>query len=415
MNIVNRYEKLRRDTRVLYHIKNSSKYLMTNEVNEDPGRLRVIFADKNGKIDMEGYMLGSIFAHMPDIIPDLEKMSCSFGELNPDYFDRNPVVDGLIGLAIGDAFGVPVEFLSRQEVQEIDLQDMVGADSSLSFTSGWSEIIPKGSWSDDTSMTIATMASIIDNLGQIDYDDIMYRFIRWWGIGEYSSLSFPFGLENTVSKAMERYRNGTPALQCGGTGIRDNGNGALMRMYPFSIWCILKDYNDEDTLKYIQKAAALTHGHQINAMSCFMYTLFLRECIRTRNPRRAYDLVFNDFNLEKRYRCFFSEETVQAHEILLKNNFKTTFDSNTIPESGYVVDSLAIMVYGILNTDNYEDAVKMAVSFGYDTDTNAAITGSVAGAIYGVDHIPERWLNVLKKKEELIQIGQTFSKYIRIE
>ena len=67
------------------------------------------------------------------------------------------------------------------------------------------------------------------------------------------------------------------------------------------------------------------------------------------------------------------------------------------------------------HTDNYEDAVKMAVSFGYDTETNAAITGPVAGANYGMDHIPERWLNVLKKKEELIQIGQAFSKYVCIE
>ena len=401
------YGKLHRNTRVLFHIKNSQKYLMTNDTSTDLGKLRVVSADKNGKIYMEGYMLGSVFAHDPYILPELEKMDCTFEDLNPNYFDRNPVVDGLIGLAVGDAFGVPVEFLSREEVQKINLQDMVGVDSLLSFTSRWSELIPKGAWSDDTSMTIATMSSIIENYAQIDYDDIMYQFLRWWGIGEYSSLDFPFGLGLTIGKALDRYKKGTPAIQCGGTNIRDNGNGALMRMFPFSMYCILKNYSDEETLKLIRKAAGLTHGHEINAMSCFIYTLFLRECIRTRNPERAYNLVFS--NAARYYVQLFSEEAVQAHSILLNTNFNRSFDSNCIPESGYVVDSLAIAVYSVLKTNNYEDAIKTAVNFGYDTDTNAAITGSIAGPIYGIDQIPERWKNVLKKREELLHLGEQFS------
>lgn len=256
-------------------------------------------------------------------------------------------------------------------------------------------------------MTIATMSSIIENYAQIDYDDIMYQFLRWWGKGEYSSLDFPFGLGLTIGKALDRYKKGTPAIQCGGTNIRDNGNGALMRMFPFSMYCILKNYSDEETLKLIRKAAGLTHGHEINAMSCFIYTLFLRECIRTRNPERAYNLVFS--NVARYYVQLFSEEAVQAHSILLNTNFNRSFDSNCIPESGYVVDSLAIAVYSVLKTNNYEYAIKTAVNFGYDTDTNAAITGSIAGPIYGIDQIPERWKNVLKKREELLHLGEQFS------
>lgn len=69
-----------------------------------------------------------------------------------------------------------------------------------------------------------------------------------------------------------------------------------------------------------------------------------------------------------------------------------------------------IAIYSILHTKTYEDAVRMAVNFGYDTDTNAAITGSIAGAMYGQDQIPERWLNHIKKKEYLMALGYRFSK-----
>ena len=108
------------------------------------------------------------------------------------------------------------------------------------------------------------------------------------------------------------------------------------------------------------------------------------------------------------YRDLFSPETIQAHEAILKQIADSEFDPDSVPENGYVVTSLTIAIYSILNTKNYEDAIRMAVSFGYDTDTNAAITGSIAGVLYGMKDIPERWLSALRKKDELIQLGEAF-------
>ncbi len=333
-------------------------------------------------------------------------------DLSPDYSFCNRVVDGLLGLAVGDAFGVPVEFMSRKEVREIDLQDMVGNDTAPGFWSTWSDEIPHGAWSDDTSMTVAAMSSIINHQGQIDYDDIMSQFLAWWNEGKYTSLDYPFGLGNTVYQALMRYRNGTQALEYGGKGFKDNGNGALMRIFPFSIYCIRNNYNDEELHQLIRNAAGLTHGHSITAMSCYLYSLFLRECIRTKDPMSAYGSVF----IPKRIiqcRYMFSEEAIVAHERLFSKDLcYRDFDQSIIPESGYVVDSLTIAVYSILHTNNYEDAVKMAVNFGYDTDTNAAITGSIAGAMYGKEQIPARWMNALRKKDYLILIGEQFAECI---
>ncbi len=221
---------IQKDTRVLFRYKSRNQYLMTNETGNEGALLRVFAADINGKILMEGLLLGSIFAHDPGCISQLEEMNCTFEELNPSYFDRDPVVDGLIGLATGDAFGVLVEFLSRDEVSKIDLQDMAGNDIPPVIPSRWGELIPSGSWSDDTSMTIAAMFSIILHHGEIDYDDIMKQFLAWWDKGTYSSLEYPFGLGRNISNALNRFRKGTPAIACGGKELMDNGNGALMRI-----------------------------------------------------------------------------------------------------------------------------------------------------------------------------------------
>ena len=382
---------------------------MTNDPSDDPDPtlFRVFVSDINGKISMEGYLFGSIVAHDPYLLEEIEELDCTFEELNSEYFDRNPVVGGLIGQAIGDAFGVPFEFLSREEVRALGPQDMVGSDCELHFSSRWNDIIPSGAWSDDTSMAVAAMSSIVNNRGRIDFDDVMDQFLAWWDEGKYSSLAFPFGLGGTVGRAFDRRRQGAPALICGGTGIRDNGNGALMRMFPFSIYCILNDFDDGDTLSLVRQAAKLTHGHEITAMSCYMYTLFLRECIRTRNPMLAYGLVFGKFWRPK-YGQLFSDNTVKAHSLLLDNDFSRSFNPDCIPESGYVVDSLAVSVYSVLSTECYEDAIKTAVSLGYDTDTNAAIAGSIAGAMYGMDQVPERWLSNLRKRDELIALGKQF-------
>ena len=399
---------IKRSTKVLFRIKGRGKYLLTNEVKPSLSLTRVFETDLHGRISMEGLLMGSIFAHDPYIIPELEKIDCTFEELNPQFFERNPVVDGLLGQAVGDAFGVPVEFLSRREVREINLRDMVGCDSGLAFKSRWNGLIPAGAWSDDTSMTVAAMSSIIGCGGEIDYEDIMKQFLNWWERAEYTCLdNFPFGLGSTVAGAFEKYHRGVPALWCGGSGFKDNGNGALMRMFPFSMYCILNDYTQVESLELIRNASRITHGHEINLFSCFFYTLFLNECIRMRNPKRAYQSAVNRFF--DNYRSSFSAKSMEAHKLLFREITEKDFDPDCIPESGYVVDSLTVAVYSILHTDNYKDAVMMAVNFGYDTDTNAAITGSIAGAMYGSSGIPQGWLDALRKKEELIRIGEKFS------
>ena len=97
-------------------------------------------------------------------------------------------INALLGQAVGDAFGVPVEFQSRAEIQALDLQEMAGACRNQLPDTRWGNQIPAGSWSDDTSMTVASMASFVRNGGKIDYSDQPAQFVRWWNVDFFFQL-----------------------------------------------------------------------------------------------------------------------------------------------------------------------------------------------------------------------------------
>lgn len=310
--------------------------------------------------------------------------------------------DLLLGFAVGDAFGVPVEFMSREDIRKLDLKDMIGCDIPHNFFSRWSTIIPAGAWSDDTSMLISSMDSIITNDGRIDYQDIMQNFVNWWYTGEYTSLDSAFGLGQNVSEALRRYRKGTPALECGGKSFMDNGNGALMRILPFSYYCIKNNMSLDETQDIISKASGLTHGHDISKMSCLIYTEILRNIL---NGIDKYNSIKNAIEID--YSKYFSEEAISANKRITSGDILKIKDEDIKP-SGYVVDTLESVIYSILNGNDYESTILTAVNLGYDTDTVGGITGSLASALYGKESIPQRWTNRLKKYEYLSNLADKF-------
>lgn len=311
--------------------------------------------------------------------------------------------NALIGQAVGDAFGVPVEFLSRERVRMLDLRDMAGSDSDIRTGTRWGEKIPKGCWSDDTSMTVASMASFAQNGGRIDYEDQMARFMKWWFEGEYCSHSFPFGLGGNVSAALERHRYGIPALDCGGKDWRDNGNGALMRILPFSLYCIFNGLSTEETMITAGNGSALTHGHAISRMCCFIWTEFLRSVSAGAGVDEAVGHIEG-----LPYREWFSEETVRAAAFVTEGRIHSLTEEN-IGETGYVVDTLYAALYSLLPADGFEACIRRAVNLGYDTDTAGAVAGTAAGILYGSESVPKRWLNDLKRREYLESAARSFA------
>lgn len=108
------------------------------------------------------------------------------------------------------------------------------------------------------------------------------------------------------------------------------------------------------------------------------------------------------------YSAYYESVALDAYKILLSDEFMTAGE-NAIGETGYVVDSLMAAVYSILGGKTFEDTILTAINLGYDTDTNAAITGALAGAFYGIESIPERWLNAMRRLDYLEDVAERFA------
>ena len=156
-------------------------------------------------------------------------------------------LNGIMGVIVGDALGMPVQFLSREEVQANPITKMEGYGTYNK---------PPGTWSDDGSMTLATLDSIYVKK-YIDYDDIMERFIEWNFEGKYTQAGEAFDQGITCMKAIYNYRRDRDYRTCGRTGEYANGNGALMRIMPICLYVYEQHKKGEITLE-----EALAYVHQ---------------------------------------------------------------------------------------------------------------------------------------------------------
>lgn len=169
----------------------------------------------------------------------------------------NPM-DGLWGLMVGDALGVPAEFKDREMLRRMPVMMMSG------FGTHWQEV---GTWSDDTSMTLATMDSLCCGL---DYENIMKRFKDWLFYNkEYTPHGEVFDVGGVCRRAIKNYTMGFDVLECGIDGESSNGNGSLMRILP-AVLFVLKDGKalDKNTLEVIHNVSKLTHSHPISLTGC---------------------------------------------------------------------------------------------------------------------------------------------------
>ncbi|WP_419873243.1 ADP-ribosylglycohydrolase family protein [Candidatus Pristimantibacillus sp. PTI5] len=301
--------------------------------------------------------------------------------------------DGILGLCVGDALGVPVEFLSRQALQKKPLTDMVGYGTHSQ---------PAGTWSDDSSLVFCLMESAAA-FPQIDLYDLAERFVKWLEHGYWTPHGETFDVGIATAAAIGRYKQMCirPDL-AGGTQLQDNGNGSLMRILPLAY--VLKEETPEDRLAVVSKVSAITHAHQISIMACAIYLELAIHLIdgldpetSMRNMREtAAELFMEGHPAHKK--CF--ERVLEGDLSLLKQE--------EVQSSGYVVHTLEASIWSLLTTGSFAEAVLRSVNLGEDTDTTGAVTGGLAGIYYGLDAIPENWLQQLARREEIEELCSRF-------
>ena len=297
------------------------------------------------------------------------------------------VKDGIIGLLIGDALGVPFEFEYREDLEKNPVTKMEGHGSYDK---------PAGTWSDDTSMTIATMYSIV-NKKCIDYDDIMENFCKWYKKKIYwQTPRFDIGI--TTHIALDDYLDGIPALECGLDGERDNGNGSLMRILPLA-------YIPDIDYKTIENVSGLTHAHERSKISCVLYVEIARSMLENEGLSIDEHIKLACDKIKDYYK---GSEELKHFKRIFEDELN---DIDTISSKGYVIYTFESVVYCLKNTDNYKDAVLKAVNLGRDTDTTAAICGGLAGIYYGYDAIPIDWIDTVEQIDKVLSLCEKYEEF----
>jgi ADP-ribosyl-[dinitrogen reductase] hydrolase len=295
----------------------------------------------------------------------------------PSLTDR--VRGVIVGLACGDALGAPVEFESRETIAErypLGLRD---------FTSGgWMNVKP-GELTDDSRMMI-DLAETLVLPGPVDLDDLGRRFVAWME-------EQPKDIGNTTRLAIELLRDGASWDRAGQMVLESRGsqssasNGSVMRCAPVAI-----RYRDQlDALRTVSiDTARITHAEPRctwSAVAINQAVAFLLE------GGPAHRLIAA------------AVAGIEQPEVVAEIEAAPGLAERDLSGTGFVLNAVKIAFWAVLNRPTFEEAVVSAVMIGDDTDTNAAVTGALAGALHGYARIPERWRSTVSGHDRLIALA----------
>ncbi|GAA6619115.1 ADP-ribosylglycohydrolase family protein [Scytonema sp. NUACC26] len=298
------------------------------------------------------------------------------------------VLSGLMGLCVGDALGVPVEFTSRAERSRSPVTSMQGYGT-------WD--VPPGTWSDDSSLTFCLAESLCEGFS---LDAIAQSFWRWYNNNHWTARGEVFDVGNTTFLAITNIKQGVPPLEAGEKSERSNGNGSLMRILPIAYYHKILTFSE--LISRTHQVSCITHAHLRSQMACGIYISIAVALLEGANPNTAYQQGLK--NIEDIYsNAKYASE--RSHFTRVMSGEIAQLSEESINSSGYVIDTLEASLWCLLNSSSYAEAVLKAVNLGEDTDTTAAVTGGLAAIYYGVENIPKEWIEQVARKDDIIDLA----------
>ena len=291
----------------------------------------------------------------------------------------------LAGLASGDALGTTLEFRPPGSFEPIT--DMIG---------GGPFFLQPGQWTDDTSMALCLAESLAIH-PTFDPRDQIERYLKWYRQGYKSSRDECFDIGNTVRAALERYE-ADPITPFVGTLEEDTaGNGSLMRLVPVAMRYAR---SPEQALRMAAQSSKITHGARACLDACRYFGGLLVGALTG---------VDRDTLLSPRYSpipdYFSFEPLISSIDAIATGSFKEK-EPPHIKGSGYVVHSLEAALWAFSRSEDFESGALLAVNLGDDADTTGAVYGQLAGAYYGIESIPSRWLEKLTALDEIESLSR---------
>lgn len=283
---------------------------------------------------------------------------------------RDRAQGALIGLALGDALGTTLEFSARDTRPPVT--DLVGG--------GPFRLAP-GAWTDDTSMALCLADSLLQRNG-LDARDLVERFCRWHEEGYNSVTGECFDIGVTTCEALRTYRATGEPLS-GSTEPGSAGNGSLMRLAPVAIrWW----HDRAAAVEAARLQSRTTHGAPQAVEACALFTELLVEAINgapKENVLRARDWDGDAGIAEVAGGSWRSKAR------------------DDISSSGYVLHTLEAALWCVGRSESVAEALVLAANLGVDADTVGAVTGQLAGALWGVSGAPAAWLDRLAWRQHI--------------
>lgn len=315
---------------------------------------------------------------------------------------KNKIESGLFGVAVGDALGVPYEFLSRKQLKESPAVDLIGYGTHNQ---------PAGTWSDDSSLTFCLAETLVEGY---DLQKLANRFVNWKEHHYWTPHGKVFDIGIATSIAIHELHCGKDPVLAGGDTEASNGNGSLMRILPLLFY--IKEMPIDQRFQHVKDVSSLTHRHIRSVMACFIY---LEYALQLYNGKRKEDALRE---MQKNVKSFFENEGLPQLEIdrfhrvlsIKVGDYDVqpleSLSEAEIFSSGYVLNTLEASIWCILKTDNYKDVVLKAVNLGSDTDTTAAVAGGLAGIYYGIENIPKKWIDNLARSNDIQDLAERLSR-----
>jgi len=295
--------------------------------------------------------------------------------------NKNKYTGSLLGLAIGDALGAPLEFAKPGSFQAID-----------DFHGGGMFKLNAGEWTDDTSMALC-LAESLTRCNGFDAKDQMETYWKWLAEGHLSVRDKAVGVGKTTMRAIFEYKkSGEPYSSV--TNPMSAGNGSIMRLAPVPLF-----YAD-DPLQAIERSgesSRTTHALQVNIDSCKYFGGLIWGALNGIDKKELLSAYYSPV------KGYWNENDMTED---LKEVADGSFKVKNPPEiigAGYVVQSLEAALWAFYNSDSFEEGVLKAVNLGDDADTTGAICGQLAGAFYGLDGIPDRFKDKIAMKNLIIK------------
>jgi len=303
----------------------------------------------------------------------------------------NKYLGSVVGLAVGDALGMPVEFEPVEPSAPVrEMRPAVRFDS----VTGEEIKLPAGAWTDDTSMALCLADSILISDG-FSPEDQLSRYLKWFRSGYLSAIDKCFGIGPTVRAVLEEFESGNKDPG----DLTATTNGALMRVSPVGLaYC-------SDAVQAIElsgESSRTTHKSNESVDSCRYMGALLAGAVQGADKDELLSPFFFPGSDEGYW-----DDMPLCPEItdIAAGSFKMKKPPE-INGANQASATLEAALWAFCGSDNFAEGCTMAVMLGLDADTTAAVYGAIAGAYYGIDEIPSEWISHVAHYEMLVDYAE---------